>query len=91
MVERIARDTAIACVTIAVLFAMWQRSVAAGLAVLGGGALIAISFWAIRGAVDAVISATAGDASRPGSGGANSEKTGRKTAAFTLVKFFTRH
>ncbi len=55
MIERIARGTAIACAVIAVLFAAWRRDLAAPLGVLGGGALIGLSFWAIRGTVDALI------------------------------------
>jgi hypothetical protein len=49
MIARLARQTVLACVVIAVLFAAWTRSLAGAAAVLGGGALIGISFWAIRG------------------------------------------
>jgi hypothetical protein len=49
----------------------WQ--IAAG--VLGGGALLGLSAWAIRGAVDGLV----GPSMRPPS------------AALLLVKFFTRH
>ena len=38
------------------LYALWQRSAFAGVAVLGGGLLIGLSFWAIRGGVDSLIS-----------------------------------
>lgn len=76
MIARVARSTAIACVTMALVFAAWRRNMAAPLGVLGGGVLIGVSFWAIRGTVDALI---------------NSNKTGRKTPVFALVKFFTRH
>ena len=55
MIERIARGTAIACIVIAGLFAAWKRDLAAPLGVLGGGLLIGLSFWAIRGVVDALI------------------------------------
>ena len=79
MLERIARRTAVACVAIAMLFAIVTRTLAAPLGVLGGGLLIGLSFWAIRGAVDALI--------RVRSQG----ETGRKSAGFSLVKFFTRH
>jgi len=74
MIERIARGTAVSCVAMAVLFGLWKQSIVAGAAVLGGGLLIAISFWAIRGGVDALV-----------------RQNGRKSAAFSLVKFFTRH
>ena len=79
MIERIARVTAVACVVIATGFAIWFRNRAAPLGVIGGGLLIGLSFWAIRGTVDALI--------RVRSAG---ETTG-KSAAFSLVKFFTRH
>ena len=78
MIERIARTTVLACAVIAVLFAIWKRSIVASLAVVGGGLLIGISFWAIGSAVDQLILRSRGE-------------TGRKTAGFTLVKFFTRY
>jgi hypothetical protein len=78
VIERIARDTAVSCVLIAALFAIWKRSILDGFAVLGGGLLIAISFWAIRSGVDELIERFR-------------VETGRKIIAFTLVKFFTRH
>ena len=78
MIARIARDTAIACAAIALIYASWTRSIAPAIAVLGGGLLIGISFWAIRGTVD--------DLARRFHG-----ETGQKTTNFALVKFFTRH
>ena len=79
MIARIARDMAIACVAIAMLFLLWKRTVAAPLGVVGGGLLIGLSFWAIRGTVDALIALRTGG------------ETGRISAVFVLVKFFTRH
>ena len=79
MIERVARSTAISCLVIAGLFAAWKRNLAAPLGVLGGGLLIGLSFWAIRGAVDSLIAVR--------SVGENSQKS----TGFTLVKFFTRH
>jgi hypothetical protein len=72
----VARSTAIVCVGLAAVAAIawparWQM--AAG--VLGGGVLVALSAWAIRGAVDGFVG---GGSPRPG-------------AAPLLVKFFTRH
>ena len=59
--------------------AVWTRDYPMPLGVLGGGALIGLSYWAIRGAVDGVFSGrSAGDSAR-------------KPARFPLVKFFTRH
>ena len=78
MIERVARDMVIACAVIAVVFAIWQRSIVDAFAVLGGGVLIAISFWAIRSSVDDLIERFRAE-------------TGRKTSNFKLVKFFTRH
>jgi hypothetical protein len=79
VIERIARHTAMACVVIALLFAVWRRTLTAPLGVLGGGLLIGLSFWAIRGAVDTLVTLR------------SSSETGRNPAGFTLVKFFTRH
>jgi hypothetical protein len=55
MIARIARNTVWCCLAIAVAFAAWQRNVAGPLGVLGGGVLIGLSFWAIRGSVDALM------------------------------------
>ena len=79
MIARVARDTAIACVAIAILFLLWRRHVSSPLGVLGGGLLIGLSFWAIRGTVDTLI------------GLRSAGETGRISTAFVLVKFFTRH
>ncbi len=79
MIERIARGTAIACVIIAAAFALWKRDLASPLGVLGGGLLIGLSFWAIRGTVDTLIVLRSGGETR------------RISASFALVKFFTRH
>lgn len=56
MIERIARTAALSCLVVAVLYGLWQRSFVHALAVIGGGLLIGVSFWAIRGGVDALIS-----------------------------------
>ena len=90
MIARIARDTAVTCVAIAILFLLWKGSIAAPLGVLGGGVLIAVSFWAIRGTVDALIVLRPG-LSSSGPGGAKADETRRISTAFLLVKFFTRH
>ena len=79
MIARLARHTAIACLAIAILFWLWKRTLAAPLGVVGGGALIGISFWAIRGTVDTLIELRSGG------------ETGRISTGFALVKFFTRH
>ena len=79
MIARLARHTAFACLAIAILFWLWKRTLAAPLGVVGGGALIGISFWAIRGTVDTLIELRSGG------------ETGRISTGFALVKFFTRH
>jgi hypothetical protein len=79
MIARVARDTALACVALALLFFLWKRNLASPLGVLGGGLLIGLSFWAIRGTVDTLVALRLGG------------ETGRKSTGFTLVKFFTRH
>ena len=79
MIDRIARDTAVACVVMAVMFGIVARTVIGPVSVLGGGVLIGLSWWAIQGAVDGLI--------RVRSGG----ETGPKPTGFSLVKFFTRH
>ncbi|HEX8031728.1 MAG TPA: hypothetical protein VF491_24850 [Vicinamibacterales bacterium] len=86
---------------IAVLFAIVTRKMAGPLGVLGGGALIGLSFWAIRGTVDALMASGPGvqrgsaDAApgvpRRSAEGAKAGESGRKSAGFALVKFFTRH
>lgn len=63
----------------AVLAAAWKRNLALPLGVIGGGLLIGLSYWAIRGTVDALIALRLGG------------KNGQKPARFALVKFFTRH
>ena len=79
MIARVARDTAFACAAIALLFLLWKRNLAAPLGVIGGGLLIGISFWAIRGTVDTLVALRADG------------ETGRISRLFVLVKFFTRH
>ena len=59
--------------------AAWTRGFRAPLGVLGGGLLIGLSYWAIRGTVDALIAVRSGG------------ETAEKRARFQLVKFFTRH
>jgi hypothetical protein len=79
VIERIARNTAISCLVLAALAAAWTREILVPLGVLGGGVLIGLSFWAIRGTVDALITVR------------SSGETSSKSTAFQLVKFFTRH
>jgi hypothetical protein len=73
----------------AIVFAIWRQSIAAALGVFGGGLLIGISFWAIRAGVDDLLAVRS--LSRRSAEGAKADETAPKPAAFTLVKFFTRH
>jgi hypothetical protein len=98
VIKRIARDTALACVAIALVFFLFKRTLAAPLGVLGGGLLIGLSFWAIRSTVDTLI-AVQPSRSRESGGAANAmageaakaDEVARKSPRFALVKFFTRH
>ena len=90
MIARIARDTALACVALAIGFWVWKRNLASPFGVLGGGLLIGLSFWAIRGTVDGLIGLSPGVSPRRHDE-AKADETGRKSTGFTLVKFFTRH
>jgi hypothetical protein len=90
VIERIARDTVLACVIIAALFALWKRDLTSPLGVIGGGLLIGLSFWAIRGTVDTLIVMRQGVPRRSGDA-AEAGETGRISSGFALVKFFTRH
>ena len=103
MLDRIVRNSAISCVVIAALAAVWTRGFRAPLGVLGGGLLIGLSYWAIRGTVDALIGRQSGlsrhsgnaapaDLSRHSGNAATAEgETPVKPTRFQLVKFFTRH
>jgi hypothetical protein len=66
---------------------LWRRNAAAPLGVLGGGLLIALSFWAIQGTIDALIARRTGVARQSGEA---AESAGKKPG-LQLVKFFTRH
>ena len=90
MITRVARDTALSCVAFALVFFLWKRNFAAPLGVLGGGALIGMSFWAIRGTVDTLVALGPSLPRRSGEA-AKAGETGRISTLFVLVKFFTRH
>ena len=90
MLERIVRDAGVACVLIAIVFAIVRRDVLSGVSVLGGGLLIGLSYWAIKGTVDALIARRTGLARRSGDV-AETAESGAKPPRWALVKFFTRH
>jgi len=79
VLERIVRSSVVTCVVLAVAYAAIRRDVIHGVSVLGGGVLIGLSYWAIRGTVDALIAVRSGG------------ETPAKSTRFPLVKFFTRH
>jgi hypothetical protein len=80
LLKRLARDVVISCLASALLaYAVRPDLPRLALGVIGGGVLIGLAFWAIRGAV---LQLTAG----PESG----EKP-RNSRGSALVKFFTRH
>src|SRR5436190_2156708 len=78
VLRRIERHSLIACVVLAVAAAIVTRGPQAALGVLGGGALVAISYRGIKGGMTALVDVGAG-------GG------GRRGVAIGLVKFFTRY
>ena len=72
----VARSTAIVCVLLALVSAsVWPHRWQVAGGVIGGGVLVGLSAWAIRGVVDGLLGPTAG----------------RVSPALVLVKFFTRH
>jgi len=79
VIARIGRDTAVVCAVFALVAAVWFRNLSAPLGVIGGGLLIALSFWAIAGSVDAFVGLRSGG------------ETPGKSTRFHLVKFFTRN
>jgi hypothetical protein len=84
--RRIERYSVIACAVLAVAAGIVTRGVEAPLGVLGGGALVAISYRGIKAGISTV--AGAGDARDARDGG---EVAGSRPVAIGLVKFFTRY
>ncbi len=58
---RIERDTVLACGVFAAVAWLWSGAPAAAVGVLGGGLLMAVSYWTIKNAVDR-LTAPAGEA-----------------------------
>jgi hypothetical protein len=80
VLRELQRDAALACAAAAIAAAAWRPDhlrLAAG--VLGGGVLVGVAYWAIRGAVTQLTAVEEYGEIRPVS----------RVAA--LVKFFTRH
>jgi len=77
---RVARDTVLAVVGMSVgALVARPDDLRLALGVVGGGTLIGISFWAIRGGVEGLL---------PGAGRV---AAGRRGGVWLLVKTFTRH
>jgi hypothetical protein len=79
LIERLARNTALACAALAIVTAIWSRDVRVVGGVLAGGVLVGVALWALAGVA-------AGLPARP-------ERAGkaRMLRGVALVKFFTRH
>lgn len=96
MLRRLERDTVLVIVGLAAAAIVWRpQDPLLALGVIGGGALIAASYLAIRSAVVALAPA-GGDATVPtrphGAGeGAQTREIRPVSRGFALVKFFTRH
>jgi len=80
VLRRIERHSVIACAALAVAAGIVTRGVEAPLGVLGGGALVAISYRGIKAGISTVVDT--------GHGGA---RGGSRPVAIGLVKFFTRY
>ena len=76
---------------IAAIAAVWTRDARAPLGVLGGGLLIGLSYWAIRGTMDALIARRSGLSRHSGGAATAGGEAAAKATRFQLVKFFTRH
>jgi hypothetical protein len=80
VLRRVERDAAIGCAAAAIAAAAWRPDhlrLAAG--VVGGGVLVGVAYWAIRGAVAQLTMVGENGEIRPVS------------RVLPLVKFFTRH
>jgi hypothetical protein len=75
--RRLERDGVLACGGLAAgALLLWPRTLAAAGGVVCGGLLVGLSYWAIRGLVDGLLTA---------------RLDGRPPGRAMLVKFFTRH
>jgi len=85
---RLRRDTIVAgAVMAAAALAMWPAAPRRAAGVLGGVALIALSYAGIRAGVDAAIANGFGAPPMAGS----ASKSGKPAVTGSFVKFFTRH
>jgi hypothetical protein len=90
--RRIERYSVVACAALAVAAGIITRQVDAPLGVVGGGALVAISYRGIKAGISAVVDAAADSKDSRNSRGASAEgRGGSRGVAVGLVKFFTRY
>jgi len=87
--RRIERDSVVACAVLAAAAAVLTRRLDAPLGVLGGGALVAISYRGIKAGIAALVDAS--EASGREASGPGSRAGGAGKVAVGLVKFFTRY
>ena len=87
--RRIERDSVVACVVLAAAAAVLTRRLDAPLGVLGGGALVAISYRGIKAGIEVLVEA--GDAGGGEAGATGTRSGGSGKVAVGLVKFFTRY
>jgi hypothetical protein len=79
VIRRLARHTALACLTLAAAAGIWSRDLRVAAGVVGGGVLVGLVMWAMTGLVRALL---------PGGEIGKNEPVSR---GLLLVKFFTRH
>jgi hypothetical protein len=80
LLRRVKRDTLIVWLALTAALLVWRpRQPQLALGVVGGGVLVGLAYWAIRGVVDGVVDR-----------GISREKRSN-LPGFALVKFFTRH
>jgi hypothetical protein len=85
--RRVERDAAVACAAMAVAALVIQRGgISGALGVVGGGALMAFSFRAIKGGVDALVRRLA-----PPAAGEAEPATPRTSVAWPVAAFILRY
>ena len=92
MIRRVARNTAVSCLAMALLAGLWSGDLRVVGGVLGGGVLVGFALWALAGAF------RGGRVERGEPGLDPESRKGREnreiqpvSRGFALVKFFTRH
>jgi hypothetical protein len=91
VLRRVERNGIAACAVMAVLaWAIARGDVAAPAGVVGGGALVWISYRGIKGGVDVLVGLRPGQDDRDHGRGVGGVR-GRISVAIGLVKFFTRY